>query len=144
MKLNADFERTLNRLIEKYGEEFQYINGIHPSQLDYSEFINNFIKNDTLADTTVDPNANSNHRDIRSFMTEKGKSSDKLFGLNKIFETIKNGTVNSKVNAQNLSVALGISLRTTKRDLYVLRDMNLIHYVGSDKTGHWEVIKESD
>ena len=50
-----------------------------------------------------------------------------------IFETIKNGTV----NAQNLSVALGISLRTTKRDLYVLRDMNLIHYVGSDKTGHW-------
>ncbi len=61
-----------------------------------------------------------------------------------IFETIKNGTVNSKVNAQNLSVALGISLRTTKRDLYVLRDMNLIHYVGSDKTGHWEVIKEND
>ena len=57
-----------------------------------------------------------------------------------IFETIKNGTV----NVQNLSVALGISLRTTKRDLYVLRDMNLIHYVGSDKTGHWEVIKESD
>jgi predicted HTH transcriptional regulator len=60
----------------------------------------------------------------------------------------KNDTVNSKVNgtvnAQNLSVALGISLRTTKRDLYVLRDMNLIHYVGSDKTGHWEVIKESD
>ncbi len=61
-----------------------------------------------------------------------------------IFETIKNGTKNGTVNAQNLSVALGISLRTTKRDLYVLRDMNLIHYVGSDKTGHWEVIKESD
>ena len=51
---------------------------------------------------------------------------------------------NGTVNAQNLSVALGISLRTTKRDLYVLRDMNLIHYVGSGKTGHWEVIKESD
>ena len=51
-----------------------------------------------------------------------------------------NDTVNGTVNAQNLSVALGISLRTTKRDLYVLRDMNLIHYVGSDKTGHWEII----
>ena len=51
---------------------------------------------------------------------------------------------NGTVNAQNLSVALGISLRTTKRDLYVLSDMNLIQYVGSDKTGHWEVIKESD
>ena len=56
----------------------------------------------------------------------------------------ENGTKNGTANAQNLSVDLGISLRTTKRDLYVLRDMNLINYVGSDKTGHWEVIKESD
>ena len=24
--------------------------------------------------------------------------------------------------------------------LYVLRDMNLIKYVGSNKTGHWEII----
>ena len=54
----------------------------------------------------------------------------------KIYEIIKNGTV----NAQNLSAALDISLRTAKRDLYVLRDMNLIHYVGSDKTGHWEIV----
>ena len=49
---------------------------------------------------------------------------------------IANGTI----NAQNLSVVLGKSLRTTKRDLYVLRDMKLIKYVGSNKTGHWEVI----
>ena len=61
-----------------------------------------------------------------------------------IYEIIKNGTINGTVNAQNLSVALDISLRTTKRDLYVLRDMNLIQYVGSDKTGHWEVKKEND
>ena len=58
----------------------------------------------------------------------------------KIYEIIKNGTVNGTVNAQNLSAALDISLRTAKRDLYVLRDMNLIHYVGSDKTGHWEIV----
>ena len=42
-----------------------------------------------MADATIDPNANANHRDIRSFMTEKGKSEDKLFGLNKIFLEIK-------------------------------------------------------
>lgn len=51
-----------------------------------------------------------------------------------------NDTVNGMVNAQNQSVVLGISLRTTKRDLYVLRDMNLIQFVGSDKTGHWAKI----
>lgn len=89
LNLNKDFERTLNSLKEKYGEDFEYINGVHPSQLDYSEFINKFLKNDTLADTTIDPNANANHKDVRSFINEKGKSSDKLFALNKIFYEMK-------------------------------------------------------
>ena len=89
LELNKDFERTLNQLRERFGEDFEYGNGVHPSQLDYSEFLNNFVVNDTLADTTIDPNANANHRDIRSFITEKGKSSDKLFGLNKIFTEMK-------------------------------------------------------
>lgn len=57
----------------------------------------------------------------------------------KIYEMIKNGTVNGTVNAQNISVVLGVSLSTTKRELYVLRDMSLIQFVGSDKTGHWEI-----
>ena len=66
----------------------------------------------------------------------------------KIYETIKrstvndtiNGTINDTINAQTLSEALGASVITIKRDLYVLRDMNLIKYVGSNKTGHWEII----
>lgn len=89
IKLNKDFERCLEDLKKKYGEDFEYINGVHPSQLDYSEFINNFVRKDTLADVSIDPNANANHRDIRSFISEKGKSADKLFGLNKIFLEIK-------------------------------------------------------
>ena len=89
LKLNKDFERFLDELRVKYGEDFEYINGVHPSQLDYSEFLSNFTKNDTLADTSVDPNSNASHKDVRSFMTEKSKASDKLFGLNKIFLEIK-------------------------------------------------------
>lgn len=89
LELAKDFERCLEELQKKYGEDFEYINGIHPSQLDFSEFIDNFVDKDTLADSSIDPNANANHKDIRSFMTEKGKSEDKLFGLNKIFMTIK-------------------------------------------------------
>lgn len=89
LKLNKDFERFLDDLRVKYGEDFEYINGVHPSQLDYSEFLANFTRNETLADVSVDPNANANNRDVRSFMTEKGKASDKLFGLNKIFLEIK-------------------------------------------------------
>lgn len=89
LKLSRDFERCLEDLKKKYGEDFEYLNGIHSSQLDFSEFIDNFVDKDTLADASIDPNANANHKDIRSFMTEKGKSEDKLFGLSKIFYEIK-------------------------------------------------------
>lgn len=61
-----------------------------------------------------------------------------------IFERIQSGTINDQVNVQvndqvnvpNLAILFGVSEKTIRRDLYVLRDMNLIHYVGSDKTGH--------
>lgn len=89
LKLTKDFERCLEDLKKKYGEDFEYINGLHPSQLDFSEFLDKFVTHDTMADATIDPNANASHKDIRSFMTEKGKSEDKLFGLNKIFLEIK-------------------------------------------------------
>lgn len=89
LQLSRDFERTLDSLRIKYGSDFELINGVDPSQLDYTEFLNKFTANDTLADTTIDPNANANHKDLRSFVTEKGKASDKLFGLNKIFLEIK-------------------------------------------------------
>lgn len=89
LRLSKDFERCLEELKKEYGEDFEYLNGLHPSQLDFSEFIDNFVDKDTIADSSIDPNANANHKDIRSFMTEKGKSEDKLFGLNKIFMEIK-------------------------------------------------------
>ena len=60
----------------------------------------------------------------------------------KIFEAIESGMENDTINAQTLSDALGASVITIKRDLYVLRDLNLIKYVGSNKTGHWEIISE--
>ncbi|WP_423809947.1 DeoR family transcriptional regulator [Prevotellamassilia timonensis] len=72
-----------------------------------------------------------------------------------IYEIIKSGTINDHVNVQvndhvnvqvndqvnvlNIATLFGVSGKTIRRDLYVMRDMNLIHYVGSDKTGHWEV-----
>ena len=89
LRLTKDFERCLEDLKKKYGEDSEYINGVHSSQLDFSEFLDKFVNQSTMADATIDPNANANHRDIRSFMTEKGKSEDKLFGLNKIFLEIK-------------------------------------------------------
>ena len=62
LKLSKDFERCLEDLKKKYGEDFEYINGLHPSQLDFSEFIDNFVSKDTLADASIDPNANANNK----------------------------------------------------------------------------------
>ena len=59
----------------------------------------------------------------------------------KIYEAIKTGAinvpnnvqVNVQVNIPNLAALFNVSEKTIRRDL------NLIQYVGSDKTGHWEV-----
>ena len=55
-----------------------------------------------------------------------------------------NVQVNDQVNVHNLATLFGVSEKTIRRDLYVLRDMNLIHYVGSDKTGHWEITSKTN
>ena len=51
----------------------------------------------------------------------------------------KNVPNNVQVNIPNLAALFNVSEKTIRRDLYVLRKLNLIQYVGSDKTGHWEV-----
>ena len=67
-----------------------------------------------------------------------------------IYHIIKNGTINDitnvpinvPINAVSLATMFNVSDKTIKRDLYVLRDLNLIKYVGSNKTGHWEAVNQ--
>lgn len=88
IKVNKDFERALLRMKEKYGEDFEILNGFHESQLNFSDFIDGFIDKN-VADATIDANANAANKDIRSMMSEKGKSEDKIFAFNKIFHELK-------------------------------------------------------
>ena len=88
LKFNKDFERALNALREKYGEDFEILNGIHNSQMNFSDFIDAFVDKN-VADVTIDANANASNKDIASFRTEKGKSIDKVIAANKIFHEIK-------------------------------------------------------
>lgn len=88
IKVNKDFEKTLNTIMSKYGEDFEYLNGFHESQLNFSDFIDGFIDKN-VADATIDSNANARHKDICSMRSEKGKSEDKLFAFNKIFYELK-------------------------------------------------------
>lgn len=88
LKFNKDFERALEALKEKYGEDFEILNGIHNSQMNFSDFIDAFVDKN-VADVTIDANANASNKDIASFRTEKGKSIDKVIAANKIFYEIK-------------------------------------------------------
>lgn len=87
-KFTKDFERTVEALREKYGEDFEILNGVHASQLNASEFIDAFVDKN-LSDVTIDNNANVFSKDIASLRSEKGKSIDKLIAANKIFYEIK-------------------------------------------------------
>jgi len=86
IKLGKNFTTQYNKMVEKYGEEFELINGFHDTQMNYTDFIDNFTKdNRNTADNTIDANANVSSKDIQSLLKEKGKSHDKLLAFNKIF-----------------------------------------------------------
>lgn len=86
IKTNKNFTTQYNKVIEKYGEEFELLNGLHDTQMNYGDFIDNFTKdNKNTADNTIDSNANVSSKDIQSLCKEKGKSHDKLIAFNKIF-----------------------------------------------------------
>lgn len=88
IKMNKDFEKAIYALNERYGEDFEFLNGFHETQLNFSDFIDGFIDKN-VADVTIDANANASNKDIRSLLNEKGKSLDKLFAFNKIFYEMK-------------------------------------------------------
>lgn len=88
IKTDKDFEKHMHLLSEKYGEDFDMLNGFHESQLNFSDFIDGFVDK-KVADVTIDANANASNKDIRSMINEKGKPLDKLFAFSKIFYEMK-------------------------------------------------------
>lgn len=89
INLDNDFEKQLNKLKEKYGEEITKINGFSDEQLDYTNFIDNFVDSDNVANATIDPNANASTKDIRGLLDEMNKPHCKLLSFNKIYYEIK-------------------------------------------------------
>ena len=88
LSLDRDFELQLERLVTKYGEKFEKLNGLHSTQLNFSSFIDNFIDK-TTADASIDSNANASAKDVRSLMNEMSKPQLKLFCFNKLYYEMK-------------------------------------------------------
>lgn len=90
LRMNKDFITTLTGLIEKYGSDFEILNGFAEQNMNFSDFVEGFTeKNTTNADVTIDGNANASTKDICGLLSEKGKPHDKLFAFNKLFIEMK-------------------------------------------------------
>lgn len=85
LKLNNRFVGILNKLKEEYGDEFDKLNGFHNSNLNFTDFIDNFVDAKTVADVSIDSNANSSSKDVRTLLSDIMKPHTKLLAYNKIF-----------------------------------------------------------
>ncbi len=90
IKLNfyPKFADCLKSLKEKYGEKFSLMNGFSNSNLNFTDFIDNFIKSSSVAETTIDANANSTTMDVRTLLSDMVKPHTKLLSYNKIFKKL--------------------------------------------------------
>ena len=89
VKLNKNFTTAYNKMQSEYGEQMAYINGFGDGQLSYTDFISNFIDEDTVADASIDGNSNVSHKDIVTLLTEMPKPHRKLLAFNKIYYEIQ-------------------------------------------------------
>ena len=93
MKFNIDsldrsFVIEYNRLQNAYSERLSELNGFGDKQLNYTDFIDNFVDKQTIADASIDGNANVAHKDIVSLINEMSKPHSKLLAFNKIFHEL--------------------------------------------------------
>ena len=85
IKLNKGFVAALNELRSKYGDEIASLNGLSDLQMSYNSFIDNFVDKNTVADASIDGNANAGTKDVCSLTTEMSKPHLKLLSFNKIY-----------------------------------------------------------
>ena len=85
IKLSKNFITQYNRMLSEFGEEMARMNGFSEGQLSYTDFIDNFIDKQNVADASIDGNANVSNKDIRSLVAEMSKPHSKLLAFNKIY-----------------------------------------------------------
>lgn len=88
VKLDKNFTTTYNKMQAEYGEEMAKINGFTDAQLSYTDFIDNFIDSDNVANASIDANANISQKDVVTLLSEMSKPHKKLLAFNKIYHEL--------------------------------------------------------
>ena len=88
--LDKDFTKYLDELKQTYGEELTKLNGVSEQNLNFTGFIDNFIDNTSkVVDISINPNANSDTKDVTSLIHNMAEPHCKLLAMNKIFYEMK-------------------------------------------------------
>ena len=108
---------------------------------DDSIFYGIIFKKEKLTETTRKiklPNNKNKFQDIFGVNSSKFRS---IFGIN-IFNTAWLIHKNPSINAKEIAEKLSVTKRTAENYLSKLKEAKHIVRIGSDKTGHWKVIKK--
>lgn len=85
IKLSKNFQTQFNKLANEFGTDLAVLNGFADEQLSYTDFIQNFIDEPTVADSSVDGNSNVRRKDIVTLLSEMPKPHRKLLAFHKIY-----------------------------------------------------------
>ena len=85
IRLGKNFTTAYNKLQAEFGTDIAKINGFDDNQLSYTDFIDNFIDEKTVADSSIDGNSNVGRKDIVTLLSEMPKPHRKLLAFNKIY-----------------------------------------------------------
>ena len=88
IKLVKNFVSQYNKLQSEFGTDIARLNGFDDNQLSYTDFIDNFVHEDVVADSSIDGNSNVSHKDIVTLEREMPKPHSKLLAFNKIYYEI--------------------------------------------------------
>ena len=122
---------VFNRLgyMERKGSGFAKILDNCAFQINYTEEKKPYFRSDRYQFTVIMPNLNYNGtQDVTQDVTQ-----DDVYTL--ILEMIKR---NNKISAKQLAEKLGISIRTVRRKI---KEMDNIEYIGHGYSGYWKIKK---
>ena len=88
IRLIKNFVSQYNKLQAEFGTDIANLNGFDDNQLSYTDFIDNFVDKEVVADSSIDGNSNVSHKDIVTLEREMPKPHSKLLAFNKIYYEI--------------------------------------------------------
>ena len=99
IKLGKTFTTKYNELQRNYANtSLPRLNGFDVRQLSYTDFIDNFVDQNTVADASIDGNSNVSHKDIVTLEKEMPKPHEKLLAFNKIYYEMQKKYGTSEAN----------------------------------------------